>query len=81
VTTLCETTWGSYQLGFPGAGRWIEIFNSDAYDSCNANGVLVNPQIAGNDGGVDASGTPMHGLPASACIVIPANGVVVFAKA
>jgi 1,4-alpha-glucan branching enzyme len=81
VATLSETTWGCYQIGFPSAGRWTEIFNSDAYDSCNANGVLVNPQVAGNDGGIDASGPPLHGLPASASVVIPANGVVVFAKA
>ena len=71
VATLSETTWGCYQLGFPSAGRWIEVFNSDAYDSCNANGVLVNPQVAGNDGGVDASGPPLHGLPASAGIDHP----------
>jgi 1,4-alpha-glucan branching enzyme len=81
VATLSETTWGCYQIGFPSAGRWTEIFNSDAYDSCNANGMLVNPQVAGNDGGIDASGPPLHGLPASASVVIPANGVVVFAKA
>ncbi len=55
VATLSESTWGSYQLGFPSAGRWVEVFNSDAYDSCNANGVLVNPQVAGNDGGINAA--------------------------
>ena len=81
VATLSETTCVCYQIGFPSAGRWTEIFNSDAYDSCNANGVLVNPQVAGNDGGIDASGPPLHGLPASASVVIPANSVVVFAKA
>jgi len=80
VATLNESTWWNYQLGFPSAGRWVEIFNSDSYDSCNANGVLVNPQVVGNDGGVRADGPPMHGLPASASVVIPANGVVVFAR-
>jgi 1,4-alpha-glucan branching enzyme len=80
VATLSESTWWGYQLGFPSAGRWTEIFNSDAYDSCNVNGVLVNPQVVGNDGGVDADGPPLHGLPASAYVTIPANGVVVFAK-
>jgi 1,4-alpha-glucan branching enzyme len=80
VATLSETTWGNYQLGFPSAGRWIEIFNSDAYDSCNANGVLVNPQVAGNDGGITADGPPLHNMPASTSIVIPANSVLVFAK-
>jgi 1,4-alpha-glucan branching enzyme len=80
VATLSETTWGSYQIGFPSAGHWVEVFNSDAYDSCNANGVLVNPQVVGNQGGVDASDSPMHGLPASASVIIPANSVVVFVK-
>jgi len=81
VATLSETTWGCYQLGFPSAGRWIEVFNSDAYDSCNANGVLVNPQVAGNNGGIIADGPPLHNMPASANIVIPANSVLVFTKA
>jgi 1,4-alpha-glucan branching enzyme len=41
----------------------------------------VNPMCAGNAGGVDAAeGVPMHGLAASASVVIPANGVVVFVK-
>jgi 1,4-alpha-glucan branching enzyme len=80
VATLSESTWGSYQLGFPSAGRWIEIFNSDAYDSCNANGLLINPQVAGNDGGITADGPPLHNQPASATILIPANSVLVFAK-
>jgi 1,4-alpha-glucan branching enzyme len=80
VATLNESTWWNYQLGFPSAGRWVEVFNSDAYDSCNANGVSVNPQVAGNAGGVTADGPPLHNLPASATVVIPANGVVIFAK-
>jgi 1,4-alpha-glucan branching enzyme len=29
VATLSESTWWNYRLGFPGAGRWLEIFNSD----------------------------------------------------
>jgi 1,4-alpha-glucan branching enzyme len=80
VATFSESTWWGYQLGFPSAGSWVEVFNSDVYDSCNANGVLVNPQVAGNGGGITADGPPMNGLPASASVVIPANGVVVFAK-
>ena len=80
VATLSETTWGCYQLGFPCAGRWVEVFNSDAYDSCDANGVLVNPQVAGNDGSINADGPPLHNMPASATVVIPANSVLVFAR-
>ena len=80
VATLNESTWWGYELGFPSAGWWVEVFNSDAYDSCNANGVSVNPQVAGNAGGVNADGPSLHGLAASASVVIPANGVVVFVK-
>jgi 1,4-alpha-glucan branching enzyme len=36
--------------------------------------------VAGNGGGIDAEGPPLHGLPCSASIVIPANGFVVFAR-
>jgi 1,4-alpha-glucan branching enzyme len=80
VASLSETTWWGYELGFPAAGRWVEVFNSDAYDSCNANGVSVNPMCAGNAGGVTADGPGMHGLASSASVVIPANGVVVFVR-
>ena len=65
---------GATQLGFPGPGRWLEVFNSDVYDN------WVNPIVAGNGGGIDANGGPLHGLPNSASIVIPANGFVVFAR-
>ncbi len=75
VASLADSTWLEYQLGFPCAGAWTEVFNSDAYDN------WVNPLVAGNGGGIQASGPPMHGLPASASVVIPANGVVVFTKA
>jgi 1,4-alpha-glucan branching enzyme len=74
VATLSESTWWGYRVGFPSAGRWVEVFNSDVYDN------WVNPQVAGNAGGVEAEAAPMHGLAASASLVIPANGVVVFVK-
>jgi 1,4-alpha-glucan branching enzyme len=74
VATLSESTWWGYRVGFPSAGRWVEVFNSDVYDN------WVNPMCAGNAGGVDAEWVPMHGLAASASVVIPANGVVVFVK-
>ncbi len=75
VATLSETTWYDYNVGFPIPGPWAEIFNSDVYDN------FPNPIVAGNGGAIVASGPPMHGLPASASIVIPANGFVVFARA
>ncbi|HYB40580.1 MAG TPA: alpha amylase C-terminal domain-containing protein [Candidatus Methylomirabilis sp.] len=74
VASLSESTWWSYRLGFPGAGRWLEVFNSDVYDG------FVNPQVAGNSGAVTAGGPGLHGMPTSAQIVIPANAVVVFAR-
>jgi 1,4-alpha-glucan branching enzyme len=74
VATLAESTWYGYWIGFPWAGPWLEVFNSDVYDT------WVNPQVAGNGGGIYVGGGPMHGFSASAPIVIPANGVVVFAR-
>ena len=74
VLTLAESTWYNYQIGFPGGGHWLEVFNSDVYDN------WVNPIVAGNGGGLDANGPPMHGLSNSASVTIPANGFVVFAR-
>ena len=50
VATLSESTWWGYRVGFPSAGRWVEVFNSDVYDN------WVNPMVAGNAGGVKADG-------------------------
>jgi 1,4-alpha-glucan branching enzyme len=74
VATLSDTTWWSYDIGFPSGRYWKEVFNSDVYDN------WVNPIVAGNGGGIDVSGPPMHGFATSASVVIPANGVVVFAR-
>jgi len=74
VATLAENTWYDYAIGFPFAGPWREVFNSDVYDN------WVNPIVAGNGGGISASNTPLHGFACSANIVIPANGFVVFAR-
>jgi 1,4-alpha-glucan branching enzyme len=74
AASLNERTHYGYAVGFPGRGRWVEVFNSDVYDN------WVNPQVAGNGGVVEATGGPMHGFNASCNIVIPANGVVVFAR-
>jgi 1,4-alpha-glucan branching enzyme len=73
VATLSETTWGTYDLGFPRPGTWHEIFNSDVYDG------WVNPHAAGNGGRIVAHGPPSDGLAQSATLVIPANGVLIFA--
>ena len=74
AVSLNESTFYGYQLGFPGSGWWAEVFNSDVYDN------WVNPMVAGNGAGVNADASPLHGLPASAAVVLPANGLVVFAR-
>ena len=74
VASLNENTFSSYELGFPRPGHWLEVFNSDVYDN------WVNPWVAGNGGGIWANGGPLHGVPASAGIVIPANSILVFAR-
>ena len=73
VASLSEATHHGYALGFPQPGRWAEVFNSDIYDG------WVNPQAAGDGGQVFANGPALHGLPSSARIELPANGLVVFA--
>jgi 1,4-alpha-glucan branching enzyme len=74
VASLAESTWWSYDLGFPEPGFCKEVFNSDVYDN------WVNLWVAGNGTGIQVSGGPMHGFATSALVVIPANGVVVFAR-
>ena len=63
-----------YRIGFPDSGRWSEVFNSDVYEN------WVNPNTAGNGGGVLAESQPLHGFGASASLVLPANSLVVFAR-
>ncbi|HEX4965643.1 MAG TPA: alpha amylase C-terminal domain-containing protein [Thermoanaerobaculia bacterium] len=79
VASLSETTYWGYSLPFPVGGLWYEVFNSDAYDSLPEDGGF-NPGVAGNAGSVHADGPPLQGFPASARIVIPANGLLVFAR-
>jgi 1,4-alpha-glucan branching enzyme len=76
VVSLREDTFyeHSYALGFPLPGYWQEVFNSDVYDN------FVNPSVRGNAGAISADGPPMHGLPHSAGITIPANSVLIFAR-
>jgi 1,4-alpha-glucan branching enzyme len=75
VVSLREQSFsGDYALGFPLPGHWLEIFNSDVFDH------YVNPSARGNGGSIEADGAPMHGLPASANLTIPANSVLVFAR-
>jgi len=79
VASLRETTHWDYQLPFPVGGRWLEGFNSDAYDSLPDNGGY-NPGAVGNPWGVTADGPPAAGCPTSAHVLIPANALLVFAR-
>ena len=74
VASLSESTYWNYQLGLPARGRWLEVFNSDYFDN------MPNPQVTGNSGSIQAQDIPLHGLPCSASIVIPANAILVFAR-
>ncbi len=74
VASFAETTRSGYEIGFPYPGLWRERFNSDVYDN------FVNPIVAGNGGSVVAGSGGLHGFAASAAIVIPANGVLVFVR-
>ncbi len=74
VASLNESTHGGYRIPFPAPGEWREVFNSDVYDN------WVNPLAAGNGGRVWADGPGYNGLAASASVVIPANGLLVFAR-
>lgn len=72
VASLNDNPFFGYQLGFPQAGPWVELFNSDVYDN------WVNPLAVGNNGAIYVGGGAMHGLPYSAAITIPPRAVLVF---
>lgn len=75
VGSLNESTLYDYELGMPQGGSWTEALNTDAFESAPGH------QTAGNGGSVFAGGGPMHGMPSSARITIPANGVIVLSRA
>ena len=60
----------AYRVGLPHAGRWREIFNSDAGDYGGSG--------QGNLGAIQASPTPSHGYQASADIVLPPLSTLYF---
>ena len=59
-----------YRLGFPAAGQWDEVLNSDAASYGGGN--------RGNMGGVVAAGEAWHGQPQSALVTLPPLSVVIF---
>jgi len=74
VANLNESSFSTYQIGFPLPGHWIEALNSDVYDN------WVNPNAIGNGGGIFADSGPFDGSGASAHITIPANSILVFTR-
>jgi 1,4-alpha-glucan branching enzyme len=62
----------AYAVGFPSAGRWREIVNSDS-EHYGGSG-------SGNLGGVEARDASFHGRPASASVAIPPLGAVLFSR-
>jgi 1,4-alpha-glucan branching enzyme len=74
IASLSEATYEGYEIGFPSAGYWREVFNSDVYDH------WVNPWVVGNGGGIHANSRSVHGLPASAQVILPANSLIIFAR-
>lgn len=73
IVSLNESTLYGYELGWPKAGRWRELFNSDAYDE-HEHGP------AGNLGFVGAWSDPCDAMPATARITIPANSILVLGQ-
>jgi 1,4-alpha-glucan branching enzyme len=74
VVSLNEETMSDFRVPMPGAGHWLEVFNSDAYET------WINPAIAGNGGKVSAIEEPMNDMSCSAIITIPANAILVFSR-
>ncbi|WP_254910006.1 1,4-alpha-glucan branching protein GlgB [Micromonospora sp. NBS 11-29] len=71
-TVVCVANFGDepldYRLGFPRAGRWEEMLNTDA-DVYGGSGV-------GNLGEVRTEDVPWHGLAVSAVLRVPPLGVI-----
>jgi 1,4-alpha-glucan branching enzyme len=63
----------NYRIGFPEAGRHLEIFNSDSDAFGGSN--------MGNSGAVTAEPLPVHHRAASASLTLPPLGVLVFKPA
>jgi 1,4-alpha-glucan branching enzyme len=57
-----------YRIGVPAPGTYLELLNSDA-DSYGGSNL-------GNDGSVEASATPSHGLPWSLVLTVPPLGFI-----
>ena len=65
---------GVYAIGLPFAGDWLELLNSDVYDS------FPNAAPVGNGGLVRSCSEPLDGFSARAAVTLPANGIIVLAR-
>ena len=74
IATLAEQPKRDYAIGLPFAGDWLELLNSDVYDS------FPNAAPVGNGGRVHSWSQPLDGFPARAAITLPANGIIVLAR-
>jgi 1,4-alpha-glucan branching enzyme len=73
VVVVCNFTpveRSGYQTGFPRAGRWAEVINTDA--------AIYGGGNRGNLGGVLADGGPWQGQPASALLTLPPLSTIMF---
>ena len=59
-----------YRIGLPHAGRWRELLNTDS--------TFYGGGGLGNQGAIHAGDTPLHGMPASASVLIPPLSTVYF---
>lgn len=67
VVSLNERTQYGYEIGFPAAGQWREILNSEYHN-------------VSNGGYIEAFLQPLHNMPSTARMVVPANSILIFAR-
>jgi 1,4-alpha-glucan branching enzyme len=72
IASLANNAFDSYCVGMPQGGVWLELFNSDA--------AAYGGENRGNSGQITANGAGRDGLPASACIILPRMGLLVFGR-
>jgi 1,4-alpha-glucan branching enzyme len=75
IASCDELVKHGYVIGVPNEGAWHEIFNSDLYDH------FPNPNAVGNSDSISAWREPRDGFEASVALNLPANGVIVLARA
>jgi len=73
IANLAEQSKRDYAIGLPFAGDWLELLNSDVYDS------FPNAAPVGNGGRVRSWSEPLDGFSARAAVSLPANGIIVLA--